>query len=321
MIGELSRIQHDFDVSRGFAELPFAPGLRDRDALAGLEYSLIGMTGEVGEIANILKRARRSKSHGEPGNGLLELPGEVADVLSYLLKFAVQAGINPVEAYLTKMCLNAHRFRHPGGASPRTLALCGPPGSGKTTLAAGLAGKHPGWAVYREDFQANPHLGDLQNAGSRFDADASQSWFLCQIAEFLAADPDPPIVLDQDPTAIPLVYGWLLVEDGRLDAGAIERHLMDLLRLEIDRANRLANRRVVLLDASPEVLASRCAGKFSGPASPAFLKRVRERFLEVFEDLPGTVVVDCSGPIDGVLKQISSIAAEALPMVSHPNAA
>ena len=137
----------------------------------------------------------------------------------------------------------------------------------------------------------------------------------------MQSDPVTPIVLDQDPTAIPLVYGQLLVEDGRLSPEAFERHLTDLVRLEIDRAGRLANRRVVLLDASPEVPAARCVGKFAAPASPAFLARVRVRFWEVFRDLPGTVVVDCSGQLDGVLKEVSRFATELLPEVSQPNAA
>jgi hypothetical protein len=321
MIEDLSRIQRDFDVSRGFAELPFAPGRDDPDALARLEYSLIGMTGEVGEIANILKRARRSSSTGRASGGLAELPGEVADVLSYLLKFSVQAGINPVEAYLTKMCLNAHRFRHPGDDLPRTISLCGPPGSGKSSLAGMLAAEHPGWAVYREDFEANPHLGDLQDVKAKFNADASQSWFLERIAAFLADEPHPPIILDQDPTAIPLIYGQLLVEDGRLSRQALERHLSTLVRLEIDRADRLANRRVVLLDAAPEVLAPRCVGKFGTLAAPSFLARIRNHFLKVFAKLPGTVVIDCSGPIDSVLREVSMVVADAIPTVNRPDAA
>ena len=140
------------------------------------------------------------------------------------------------------------------------------------------------------------------------------------IAAFLAAELDPPIVLDQDPTAIPLIYGQLLVEDERLSREALERHMSSLVRLEIDRADRLANRRVVLLDAAPEVLASRCSGKFAAAAAPSFLARIRNRFMDVFAELPGTVVIDCSGPIDGVLREVSMVAADALPSVSRPNA-
>lgn len=84
------------------------------------------------------------------------------------------------------MCLNAHRFRHRGGEPPRSLTLCGPPGSGKTTLADLLAVGHPGWAIYREDFPENHYLGDLQDAGAAFNADASQSWFLGQVTNFFA---------------------------------------------------------------------------------------------------------------------------------------
>jgi thymidylate kinase/NTP pyrophosphatase (non-canonical NTP hydrolase) len=312
--GELVRLQHAFDVSRGFAELPFAPGGGGADAraqLSKLEFALMGLAGEVGEVAGILKRARRNEAQtGAMGPAAFAgLNDEIADILSYVLKLAHAAGIESETGYLAKMAVNAHRFRSPESAAMNATSLCGPPGSGKTTVARVIAEQLPAHSVYVERFEENPHLGDIQAADQAFDADASQSWFLRQVGAFLNGPRERSIVLDQDPTAIALIYSQLLVDQGRLSREALGRHMGDLMQLEVRHSTVLACRRVILLDAPAAILAERSEAKFGAAADEVFLGELRGRFSAIFANLPNTVVVDASAPPEKVVEEVRRILA------------
>src|SRR4051812_11620080 len=57
--------------------------------LHNLEFAILALAGEVGELANLVKKARRQLWRAEPAT--LDLPAarsELADILSYTLKFA-----------------------------------------------------------------------------------------------------------------------------------------------------------------------------------------------------------------------------------------
>lgn len=310
-VDQLLRLQRAFDESRGIANLPDADTARDDDPLGRLEYALIGLTGEVGEIANIIKKARRGRAQGLTAEQLvpIALAEEVADVFSYLLKLADQAGIALGHAYLTKMCLNAHRFRRRPGAPPM-LTVCGPPGSGKSTLVRALSETYGAAASYVERFEDNPFLDRLDQPPVGFDATASQRWFLDSVSRFVVAADGPPLILDQDPTAIVLVYGQLLVDRGEIKPQDYEDDLATLMRLETEQAGKLAGRTLVLLDAPAEVLADRCCNKPGPVLERAFLESVRERFRRVFTGLPNVVLVDAAQPRDEVLKIVRDIAAD-----------
>jgi deoxyadenosine/deoxycytidine kinase/NTP pyrophosphatase (non-canonical NTP hydrolase) len=309
-LSELTRLQRAFDQTRGFAELPNHAGAPSGDALSRLEFALIGLTGEVGEIANILKRARRDQAQGGGAARLGGLPSEIADVLSYLLKLAIHADVDPEQAYLIKMCINAHRFRDPRSGTPRAVSLCGPPGSGKSTLAKLLVNKIGTIPVYIEEYRNNPFLGDLQNPA--FDVDASQTWFLDHISDFLNNLKDGFVVLDQDPTAIPLIYSTLLAEQCSLLPKTLRGHTVRLLQLEIEHAWNLAGRVVVLLDASPKTLAERSVDKFGSPPNESFLSDLRKRFASLFRDIPGVISVDTERPLKEVFDEVSGIVEKAV---------
>jgi deoxyadenosine/deoxycytidine kinase len=146
-------------------------------------------------------------------------------------------------------------------AVPSAISIAGPPGVGKTSIARALGPLVGGGRVYLEHFEDNPFLDRLDRPSARFDASASQAWFLDSIARFIRVGEGPLLIFDQDPTAIALVYGALLNERGALPPARFEEHLGALLDLEINAADRLNGRLVVLLDASPSILAERCANK------------------------------------------------------------
>jgi len=303
-VQKLLRLQRAFDDSRGISNLPEPENVVGGDALARLEFALIGLTGEVGEIANVIKKARRARALGKTDElaALAGLGAEIADVLSYLLKLAYQADINPGREYLGKMCRNAHRFWRTERGS--ALSVSGPPGSGKSTVVEALGSAFSDDAVYLERFEQNPYLGSLDRPNPDFDAASSQRWFLDAMASFIAQAPLTTLLLDQDPTAIALVYGQLLFDRQLISPQKFEDHLSALLELEIDEASKLAGRTVILLDAPAETLAQRCVRKVGPSLGVDFLEEARGRFAMVFGGLPNVITVDASRPVGAVVADV-----------------
>lgn len=310
---ELARLQRVFDLSRGFADLPFAQGMtiaEDAEILGKLEFALIGLTSEVGEVAGILKRARRESAQSGHIDAEIHarLESESADVLAYIFKLVTVANIDLEAAYLSKTALNAHRFRWQRSGQSHVLSLCGPPGSGKTSVARQLTTADSGnFDVYVEQFDKNPFLGDIQDRDTAFDADQSQRWFLSKMDGFLGKCSDVNVVLDQDPTAIVAVYSALLRDQGRLTRDSMIDHLSRLVEMEARRATTLAGRRVVLLDAPAPVLAQRCMSKFGSLPDERFLDDLRSRFAAIFGQLPNVTILDAAQPLSDVVAQVQSL--------------
>ncbi len=87
----------------------------DVDRLTQLEMDLIGLFGEVGEFANLLKKVRLAASHESyDGPNLQAASGklceELADILIYVMRLSFMLGGN-LEADLTqKMRANDRRY-------------------------------------------------------------------------------------------------------------------------------------------------------------------------------------------------------------------
>ena len=91
-------------------------------------FNMVLLSGEVGEVAQVLKKIRRQanllrqeQESGEAMSAALwqyreELGQELADCLAYIFKLANYAGIDLQEAYIDKMAENVNRtWKTPNG--------------------------------------------------------------------------------------------------------------------------------------------------------------------------------------------------------------
>lgn len=78
------------------------------DTAEDLLHHTLAMCGEVGEVANIVKKLHRGSM--EPSEAAPLLWGELADVFIYLLNCAFIAKVNLGEAYVRKQQVNEERF-------------------------------------------------------------------------------------------------------------------------------------------------------------------------------------------------------------------
>lgn len=326
---ELQQLQERFDRDRGFdfpeltsregLQLNFR-GMQEEDAAAleatlrRVEYAALALGGEVGELANAVKKARRAFWQGEsPDAALANARHEVADVLAYLLKFASLLGHELDRLYLEKLSQNCLRFPSKVGVAEggRTLSIAGPSGSGKTTVARALSELFP---AYIEVVDENPYLAPLLNGSSSFDAFANQTWFLDRLKQFIqGADPHQSLVLDQEPAAIVQVYAEMFLDEGRLTPSEYTQLIARLLRLESKLARWPGRRLVVFLDAPAEVLHER-ARRRGGAAPPlSWFASVRDRFTQLQQRIPGSLTIPTAGlPAESVVERVRTLLLAAL---------
>lgn len=293
----LQELQGRFDSSRGFdfERRASSGGSGDGGAdawdlwLHNLEYATLAIAGESGELANIIKKARRVVwTSGGHRLDTKAVQSELADILAYVLKCANVGGWDLEVAYLEKMSDNALRFppRTQPGAG-RVVTVCGPPGAGKTTTVRHLEGQA---ATYVEEAASNPYLGD---GGKPTSAVASQRWFLDRLAEFIAAAPrGRDLILEQDPAAVVKVYARGFLAEAQIDAPGYRSLLRDLVEVEERLADWRGLRRIVILDAPTDVLRARIAGR-PAPLMPRreLLERWRDGFRTFAAAIPDAVVV------------------------------
>jgi deoxyadenosine/deoxycytidine kinase/NTP pyrophosphatase (non-canonical NTP hydrolase) len=261
---ELQRLHERFEQERGF---DFArngsgssPGSDTDDFLHRVEYATLAMAGEVGELANFVKKARRATwLGGDSQPGLEGARTEITDVLAYLLKLANLLDLDFTGEYLEKMSVN--RLRFPAGGATGLVApvvtVAGPPGSGKSSVVRVLSEQ---FEVHEERYEENPYLAALFDRDRRatFDAYSSQLWFLRDASDFLQErGPGTAIVLDQDPAAAVRVYGRHFMDESCLSRAEYHRLLIDLSEIEARIARWPGQRSLVLLDADSATLERR----------------------------------------------------------------
>lgn len=87
----------------------------DDERVAQLEKDLVGLFGEVGEFANLLKKVRLGVSHADYEGPSLseatpEMCEELADALIYLMRLSVILGEDLETTLIRKMQFNEARY-------------------------------------------------------------------------------------------------------------------------------------------------------------------------------------------------------------------
>lgn len=105
-IHDLIELQKEFD---GKHKANFEWNVKVTDSnIEMLEFLLVSLTGEVGEVANIVKKIARGDFKLEEKK--TDIEEELADVFIYLLKLSYQLNIDLESAYVKKMEKNRERF-------------------------------------------------------------------------------------------------------------------------------------------------------------------------------------------------------------------
>jgi NTP pyrophosphatase (non-canonical NTP hydrolase) len=105
-LSELVELQRNFD-SRRTTTFEWSSRI-DADDLHPLLHNVVSLSGEVGEIANLVKKLDRGDLSFQ--TLMAALPGELADVFIYVMKIAYQSGIDLEDAVLAKIADNEARF-------------------------------------------------------------------------------------------------------------------------------------------------------------------------------------------------------------------
>ena len=82
------------------------PHMHDGSGLPLDVFYSLGLSGEVGEVANLVKKLHRDGSTGNAEG----IDAELADVLAYLFLLADFMGVDLEAAYQSKRAINEERF-------------------------------------------------------------------------------------------------------------------------------------------------------------------------------------------------------------------
>lgn len=104
---KLQEIQLDFDSSHAGRRPWYSAASDDNPEV--LEHTALCLAGEVGELANIIKKVSRGDLGYSEARALIA--EEIADVFAYTLKIANQVGLSVEEVYMEKMAINAEKFK------------------------------------------------------------------------------------------------------------------------------------------------------------------------------------------------------------------
>jgi NTP pyrophosphatase (non-canonical NTP hydrolase) len=113
-LADLVLLQNQFDAKHGWNPDKGVPTAIFR----AIQGDLIGILGEVGEFANIVKKVALETDH-DPASDLAALlkarhgdfSEELVDALIYLIRLASHLDIDMEQAYLDKLNVNEQRFK------------------------------------------------------------------------------------------------------------------------------------------------------------------------------------------------------------------
>ncbi len=118
-IKDLLSKQTEFDKEHGW-DTAIIP---EEERLQSLERELVGLMGEVGEVANLVKKARLSVFKNKSASTAFRdiVPGvneELIDVFIYLLRLFQVAGTDIEAEYFRKLTINKDRFKKYENTTP-----------------------------------------------------------------------------------------------------------------------------------------------------------------------------------------------------------
>lgn len=111
-IRDISQKQAEFDSAHGWD----TTAIPESERLNALERELVGLMGEVGEVANLVKKAclvsGREKSASDAYLDVVSsVNEELIDILIYLLRMFQITGADIDAEYLRKLDFNKERFK------------------------------------------------------------------------------------------------------------------------------------------------------------------------------------------------------------------
>jgi NTP pyrophosphatase (non-canonical NTP hydrolase) len=112
-IKELIQVQKEFDSQHGWV----LESISSREKLEAINKDLIGLFGEIGEFANLVKKLNilPSEEKEEFEHTFLDfqdsLNEELIDSLIYLIRIATHLGLDIEEAYLKKLEINKEKYK------------------------------------------------------------------------------------------------------------------------------------------------------------------------------------------------------------------
>ncbi|NOT37620.1 MAG: nucleotide pyrophosphohydrolase [Saprospiraceae bacterium] len=104
---EIIELQKEFD-SKHKIKFNWAEEISEKN-IAHLQFLVLSLAGEVGELANSVKKVVRGDEELETSK--VKIAEELTDVFIYVLKLASQMNIALEENYLQKLETNKSRFK------------------------------------------------------------------------------------------------------------------------------------------------------------------------------------------------------------------
>jgi NTP pyrophosphatase (non-canonical NTP hydrolase) len=106
----IMQFQKNFDASHGWA-WDWSSDVGQN--VQNLQKGVVALTGEVGEFANLVKKAGREHGAGNalPDDIVDKMREELVDMFIYLIKLALLLDMDLSDDYYKKMAFNAERFK------------------------------------------------------------------------------------------------------------------------------------------------------------------------------------------------------------------
>ena len=281
-----------------------------------LEFLLLSLTGEVGEVANIVKKIVRGDFKLDEKRQ--DIQEELTDVFIYLLKLSYQLDIDLEKAYVEKMKKNRERFlKYQGKKSQKVergkfIAFEGIDGSGKSTQIQLLSNKlrNMGIYCYTTMEPTDSPIGALihQIMTGRIKTDNKV------IAGLFVADRLDHLLNEVDGIFSKILEGTTVITD-RYYFSSYAYHSIDMPMEWVIQANAQSKEILqptvtIFIDVNPDIAVERITKHRSRPElfeKKSRLIKVREKYLEAFERLKGDenyIIIDGNKQEDEIARNI-----------------